>query len=184
LGLKNVRIVGSSLISIKKEISLGKNIVFTGKCIDCAACVVACSIGCLDYVENKPKIKKECKTCGICSQVCPRYNLPWHSLEEFVFGQRSRPEEDFGIYKRIVIAQATDENVLRVCQDGGVTSMLLIHAVKNDEIDGAAISGISKEKPLYPMPKLAASRGEILKCAGTRYFYSPNLLGLGQLQNL
>jgi coenzyme F420 hydrogenase subunit beta len=97
-------------------------------------------------------------------------------LEEFLFGRKSRAEEDFGVYQRLAIAQATDKNVLRVCQDGGVASTLLIYAMKNGIIDGAAVCGVSEKKPLYPVPKLATSTKEVLACAGTRYFYSPNLL--------
>jgi len=161
---------------ISFEESLENKVVLPGKCVGCAACVVVCPLNCLDYVEQKPKIIKECKACGICPQVCPPYNLSWPTLEEFVFGRRSKPEEDFGIYQRLVIAQATDKNILRVCQDGGVVSALLSFALKNGTIDGAAISGISKEKTLYPVPRLVTTPKEVMECAGTRYFYSPNLL--------
>jgi len=158
------------------EETLEKNVVLTGKCIGCAACVVVCPFACLDYVEHKPQIISECKVCGICPQVCPRYELPWASLEEFLFGRKSKAEEDFGIYQRLAIAQATDKHILRVSQDGGVASALLIYAMKNGIIDSAAVCGFSKEKPLYPVPKLVTTFEEVLAYAGTRYFYSPNLL--------
>jgi coenzyme F420 hydrogenase subunit beta len=80
------------------------------------------------------------------------------------------------VYQRLAIAQATDKDILRVRQDGGVASALLIYAMKNGFIDGAAVCGISEEKPFYPVPKLATTPKEVLACAGTRYFYSPNLL--------
>jgi len=158
------------------EESLGKDVVLTGKCVGCATCVVVCPFACLDYMEEKPKVIRECKVCGICPQVCPRYELPWPALEEFLFGRKSKAEEDFGVYQRLAIAQATDKNILRVCQDGGVASALLIYAMKNGIIDGTAVCGVSEKKPLYPVPKLATSSKDVLACAGTRYFYSPNLL--------
>jgi len=158
------------------EESLGKNVVLSGKCIGCATCVMVCPFTCLDYMENKPVVIKECKVCGICPQSCPRYQLPWSALEEFLFGRKSKAEEDFGIYQRLAIARATDKNILRVCQDGGVASALLIYTIKSGIIDGAAVSGISGEKPFCPMPKLATVPKEVLACAGTRYFYSPNSL--------
>ena len=161
---------------ISFEESLEKNVVLTGKCVGCAACVVVCPFACLDYVEQKPKVIKECKVCGICPQVCSRYELPWPAVEEFLFGRKSKVEEDFGVYQRLAIAQATDKNIQRVCQDGGVASALLVHAMKNGIIDGAAVCGVSEKKPLYPTPKLAIGPKEVLACAGTRYFYSPNLL--------
>jgi len=158
------------------EESLEKNVVLSGKCVGCAACVVVCPFACLDYVEQKPRVVKECKVCGICPLVCSRYELPWTALEEFLFGRKSKTEEDFGVYQRLAIAQATDKNVFRVCQDGGVASALLIYAMKNGIIDGAAVCGVSEEKPLYSKSKLATTPKEVLECAGTRYFYSPNLL--------
>jgi len=158
------------------EESLEKNVVLSGKCVGCAACVLVCPFACLDYAEQKPKIAKECKICGICPQVCPRYEFPWSALEEFQFGRKSKAEEDFGVYQRLAVAQATDKSVLRVCQDGGVASALLLYAMKNGIIDGAAVCGVSEEKPLYPVPTLATTPKEVLACAGTRYFYSPNLL--------
>jgi coenzyme F420 hydrogenase subunit beta len=158
------------------EETLEKNVVLTGKCVGCAACVVVCPFTCLDLVKNKPKIISECKVCGICPQVCARYELPWTALEEFLFGRKSKAEEEFGVYQRLAIAQATDKNILRVRQDGGVASALLIYAMENGIIDGAAVCGVSEEKPFYPVPKLATTPKEVLACAGTRYFYSPNLL--------
>jgi coenzyme F420 hydrogenase subunit beta len=213
--------------------SLEKSVVSAGKCVGCAACVVVCPFHCLDYEAQRPKIVKECKICGICPNVCPQYDVSWSALEEFAFGRRSKPQEKFGIYERLVIAQATDKNILQVGQDGGVVSSLLSFALKNGTIDGGAISGTSKGrksaskkladivpdsssaeklpsdlaktilyywqsdqlatevglqrlleatmtlepgKTLYPVPRLATTSEEILDCAGTKYFYSPNLL--------
>jgi coenzyme F420 hydrogenase subunit beta len=99
-------------------------------------------------------------------------------LEKFVFGRERKPEEEFGIYQNVLIARSTDRNVLKICQDGGVVTTLLTFAMKNRIIDGAAVSGIDVHKPLYPVPIFATTPEQILQCAGTRYFYSPNLLAL------
>lgn len=159
---------------ISFEESLKTNVVDCGRCIGCSACVVVCPFTCLDYVENRPKIIKECKVCEICYKICPRYEPSWTALEKFLFGRESKAEEDFGIYQRLVIARAIDKDILEVCQDGGVASALLIYAMKNRIIDAAAVSGVSENKPFYPMPNLATIPEEVLACAGTRYFYSPN----------
>jgi len=153
-----------------------KEVVLAEKCMGCSACVVVCPINCLEYVEGKPKVTKECNTCGICAVVCPRYEFSWPDLEKFVFGREKKPEEDFGVYRRIVIAQANDKNLLQFCQDGGVVTALLTFALKKGMIDGAAVSGVNQDKPFYPVPRLATTPQEVLECAGTRYSYSPNLL--------
>jgi coenzyme F420 hydrogenase subunit beta len=80
----------------------------------------------------------------------------------------------------MAIARTTQENVRQSCQDGGVVSALLIHALNNGIIDSAIVSTTSQTKPLFPIPKLVSTPQEVLECAGTRYTYSPNLLALGE----
>lgn len=163
---------------ISFEDSLGRNVLAVGKCVGCGTCVVVCPFGCLEYANGEPHIIKECKVCGICAQTCPRYDLDWSKAENFVFGRERKPEEDFGVYRRILIAQAEDEKILKVCQDGGATTALLLFFLKNGFIDGAILAGLSQEKPFYPTPRLAKTAEEILSCAGTKYSYSPNILAI------
>jgi coenzyme F420 hydrogenase subunit beta len=102
--------------------------------------------------------------------------LPWPALEKLVFGRERRPDESFGICRRLLLAQATDEPTLEVCQDGGVVTALLTFALKSGMIEGAAVSGVGGDRPFFPVPRLATSAREVLECAGTRYTYSANLL--------
>lgn len=151
-------------------------VVSAEKCAGCAACVVVCPIGCLEYSQEKPKLVNKCTACGICAKICPRYDFSQSDIEKSVFGRERKPEEDFGIYRRIVIAQASDRNILQVCQDGGVVTALLMFALENGLVDGAVVSGVDKDRPFYPVPKLATTPQEVLDCAGTRYSYSTNFL--------
>ncbi len=167
-----------SFSKISFEESLGKNVIAAGKCVGCGTCVVVCPFGCLEYAKGEPRIVKECKVCGICAQTCPTHEWTWSKVENFVFGRERKTKEDFGIHRRLAVAQAKDERILKVCQDGGVATALLLFALENGLIDGAIVSGISREKQFYPSPKLATSLKEILECAGTRYSYSPNILAL------
>ncbi len=169
----------SKIPKMSFEESLGK-VVLPEDCMGCAACVAVCPFGCLEYVDEKPEEAKECKVCGICAQVCPRYELPWPALEESVFGRERNPKEEFGVYRRIVVAKSTDKDILRGCQDGGVVTTLLTSALRNGMIDGAAISGTDENEPFFPVPKLATTPEEVLECAGTRYTYSPNLLAFDE----
>jgi len=163
----------------KKTLSFGNlltKVVLAEKCVGCSACVSVCPVSCLEYVEGKPKLVKKCANCGICVIVCPRYESTLPSLEESVFGRQRKPEEEFGVYRRIVIAQANDNKILQGCQDGGVVTTLLTYALENGVIDGAAVSGVRQDKPFYPVPRLVTTPEEVLECAGTRYTYSPNLI--------
>lgn len=158
------------------EESLEKDVVLTGRCVGCATCVVVCPFICLEYNEGQPRLVKKCENCGICPKTCPKYNWSWSQTEEFVFGRPRKENEEFGIHRHLILAQANDDKILKKCQDGGVVTALLIHALQNGIIEGVALSGLTPEKPLYPVPKLATTPEEILENAGTRYVYSPNML--------
>jgi len=160
------------------EETLLENVILKEICSGCAACVLVCPLGCLEYFEEKPNLIKKCEVCGICPRVCPRFEFSRASMEKRVFERERRPDEEFGIFLRLVVARATNENILRTCQDGGVVSALLIFALENGIIDSAIVSATSQEKPFFPIPRLISTPQEVLECAGTRYTYSPNLLAL------
>lgn len=169
-----------SFNKVSFEESLEKSVIAVGKCVGCGTCVVVCPFNCLEYQKGKPNLMKECKNCGICAQVCPQYEWSWSKAENLVFGRERKTEEEFGIYRRLVIARAKDEKILNTCQDGGVVTALLLFALENGLIDSAVVSGLSQETPLQPIPKLATTSKEILEAAGTKYSYSPNILALDE----
>jgi coenzyme F420 hydrogenase subunit beta len=168
--------MSSSKISF--EDSLAIKVIESGKCVGCGACVVVCPFGCLEYAQGKPSLIKECKICGICAQACPRYEWELAKAENFVFGRERKPEEEFGVHRRLAIAQATDDRILKVRQDGGVATALLLFALENGLIDSALVAGTDPEKPFCPTPKLATTAQELLEAAGTKYSCSPNILAL------
>lgn len=172
--------LGRRVMPIEKvsfEDSLGKY-VLPSKCIGCATCVVTCPFSCLEYESDQLEIVKACQVCGICAQVCPKFGASMSELEKFVFGRVRGEEEEFGIHRRVVIARTTDDNIRKLCQDGGVVTSLLVHALNSGMIDSAVVSGISEKEPLKPVPRLAVGVSDLLECAGTRYTYSPNMLAL------
>lgn len=158
---------------------LVEKVVKRGVCAGCSSCVIGCPYqGVLEYSEGKPKILGECKVCGICSRVCPRYSLRTDELETSIFGRARNPEEDFGIYREIHVAKSIDNAILKRCQDGGVTTALITSAMDSDLINGAIISGIDPSVPWLPVPFIVTNKNDTIRYAGTRYTYSPNLLAL------
>ncbi|MEM3770068.1 MAG: Coenzyme F420 hydrogenase/dehydrogenase, beta subunit C-terminal domain [Candidatus Bathyarchaeia archaeon] len=162
------------------EESIADAVIKTGKCVGCGTCVLVCPFDCLEYVEEKPNLVKECKVCGVCAQACPQYDFPLSKIENFVFGRECKPDEAFGIYRRLALARATDKQILGKCQDGGAVTALLLFALKNGIIDGAIVTRSKREKPFYPHPTLAITADDILQSAGTKYFYSPNILAIAK----
>ncbi|MEM3704141.1 MAG: Coenzyme F420 hydrogenase/dehydrogenase, beta subunit C-terminal domain [Candidatus Bathyarchaeia archaeon] len=160
------------------EESIAEAVVKTGKCVGCGTCVLVCPFRCLEYVEEKPNLVKECKVCGICAQVCPQYDFPLSRIESFVFGRERKSDEAFGVYRRLALARAKDKQILEKCQDGGAVTTLLLFAFENGIIDGAVVAKSELEKPFYPHPTIATTTNDILMSAGTKYFYSPNILAI------
>jgi coenzyme F420 hydrogenase subunit beta len=160
------------------EESLANQVLAEGRCVGCGACVLACPFECLEYIMEMPRLLKECKTCGTCAKVCPEYDWPRAEGECFVFGRGRKAGETFGIYRKLMLAQTTDDEVLQAAQNGGVVTGLLRFALENRVIDGAIVSGIDARKLLRPVPRLVNTPEQALECAGTRYFYSLNLFAL------
>src|SRR3989304_3532136 len=120
-----------STTKLSFEESLHESVVLKELCSGCAACVLVCPFNCLEYFEEKPSLTKKCEICGICPKVCPRFEFSEALLEKLVFERERQPSEEFGFYGQLAIAQATDNNILQSCQDGGVVSALLTYAFKS-----------------------------------------------------
>jgi coenzyme F420 hydrogenase subunit beta len=170
-----------NLTKIGFEESLATHVVNSGRCLGCGACILVCPFNCLEYKEEKPSLVEECPACGICARICPQYEGDEYEIESFVFGRERKVEEEFGIYRRLVVARANDERIRQVCQDGGAVTALLFFALQEGLIDCAVVAGVNPEEPFSPRPELAFTVEEILKSAGTKYFYSPNVLALNEL---
>jgi len=153
-----------------------KKLVVPELCVGCGSCVAFCPMKCLEYSDGLPRLVGRCTECGICFQVCPSCGPPQEEIERLIFGRERRTEEEFGVYRRVVVAQTTDRRIREVCQDGGLVTSLLTFALEEGLIEGAIVSCVSEEEPLKPVPKLATTVEEIIECAGTRYVYSPNPL--------
>jgi coenzyme F420 hydrogenase subunit beta len=82
-----------------------------------------------------------------------------------------------GTYKEAFSARATDKEIQKVAQDGGIVTALLSYALDEKIIEGAVVAGPS-EKAWQPEPLVALSSDEILSAAGTKYTFSPNVWAL------
>ena len=152
------------------------SVIDSGQCCGCGSCVAVCPLSALNYLyeETIPVLVGKCTDCGVCFKACPRYNFNVADVERMLFNRTSE-EEAFGVYQHILAARSRDPDVLKVCQDGGLVSSLLIWALENRVIDAAIVAGFNPET-WEARPKLVTTKEEVLSSAGTRYTYSPNNL--------
>ncbi len=165
-------------------------VVTSGLCTGCAACVVACPHDVLDYKSTEGAYKPfhldidggttDCthgeKGCTMCTRACPRFRNWESEINQHKFARDREEEEVFGIGD-VFLARSSDPSLIENGQDGGFISTLLIYALENDRIDAALVSGLEGDGSTWRAePRVARTREEVLDTAKSRYTYSPNLL--------
>lgn len=169
-------------------------VVTSGLCTGCAACVVSCPHDVLGYNPDDGVYKpfhldvdgdfRSCthgeKGCTMCTRACPRFRNWEEEIDQHRFARPRTDEEVFGIGD-IVLARATDAALVDNGQDGGLVSAILIYAIENDIIDAALVSGLEGDGSTWRAePRVARTKEEILDTAKSRYTYSANLLAYPQ----
>ncbi|MDJ0925189.1 MAG: Coenzyme F420 hydrogenase/dehydrogenase, beta subunit C-terminal domain [Acidimicrobiia bacterium] len=169
---------------------LWEEVVDTEICTGCSGCIVACPKNVLTLDDGwHPALHRDAwhesdpstcthgeRGCTLCTRACPRFRA-WEPQADIHLHGRQRnpdaPEEVAGIYKSLLLLNATDPNITRQGQDGGFVSALLIYCLERGYIDAALVSYVDDE--WNARPGVAWTRDDVLRAAGSRYTYSSNL---------
>ena len=176
---------------------LFREVVTSGLCTGCAACVIACPHPVLDYDSDNGAYKPfhldldggpdDCthgqKGCTMCTRACPRFRNWESEIDVYRFARERRDDEVYGVGD-VLLARARDQDLVELGQDGGVVSALLIYALENNLIDAALVSGLEGDGTTWrAVPRVAKNRDDVLATAQSRYTYSANLLAYDEAVN-
>jgi coenzyme F420 hydrogenase subunit beta len=166
-------------------------VVTSGLCTGCAACVVACPYDVLGYDATGGRYRpfhvddaggpENCthgeRGCTLCTRACPRFRAWEPEIDSFLFGRARRSDEVYGVAAGTLLSRATDPEIGAAGQDGGFVSALIIWALEHDIIDAALVSYLEGDGSSWrAVPGIARNRADVLRAAGSRYTYSANPL--------
>ena len=176
---------------------LYREVVDTGLCTGCAACVMACPRDVLGYTDEYFPVQigeamahDQCvigdRGCDICTRACPRFRNWESDIDEVMFGRPREADEVYGFVRSILLTRTTDAGIAEVGQDGGLVSTLLCWGLETERIDGALTSAIVNDGrgPFDAEPALVTTREQVLATAGSRYTYSANPLAMKQADEM
>jgi coenzyme F420 hydrogenase subunit beta len=176
-------------------VDLYKEVVTSGLCTGCAACIVVCPHDVLKYnsgdgVYRPWKVEadggpEDCthgaKGCTMCTRACPRFRTWETEIDTFMFGRERTEQEVAGISSDVLLVRASDPSVRDNGQDGGLVSAILIWALEHDVIDAALVSALEGDGTSWKaVPAVARTREDVLSTAGSRYTYSANTLAYSE----
>ncbi|MEX2681276.1 MAG: Coenzyme F420 hydrogenase/dehydrogenase, beta subunit C-terminal domain [Candidatus Sigynarchaeota archaeon] len=137
---------------------LMKEVVKSGVCCACSACVATCDV--LDWVDNEPKLVGKCTGCGVCYNQCPR--------------TKTVPQDLIGSFQAAYIAKSKVPDVKG--QDGGTVTTLLLFMLEKRLIDGAVVT--KHDESWRAIPAFVNTREDILAASGSLYVHSQTVRAL------
>ncbi len=136
--------------------TLKKQVIDTGLCSACGACIASCSEHALEMINDRPRLTGKCTACGVCVHQCPKTKTTVPQL--------------IGNFIEAFRAKSLLSEV--VGQDGGVVTSLLIYLLREGMVDGAVITTKDDIEYWKPKPIIATKEDQILASSGSIYSQS------------
>ncbi len=161
-----------------------KEVVNSGLCTGCGTCVGLCPGKALKMEITAdgryiPKVtESKCIKCNLCTKVCPVINENFKELNQFIFN-KIPDNKLMGNFINCYKGYSINSTVRWSAASGGLITSLLLFLLKNQLINGALLTRISKDNPLKAEPFIARTEHDILSAMGSKYVPVP----LNQLLN-
>lgn len=155
---------------------LDEAVIEADRCIQCGSCAAACpsdSIG-IDEIDGRPTLVKMCTGCSRCWDFCPRSGLRYERVIAEI--ERTRDYETTAY-----AAEASDDAVAAVGQDGGAVTAMLAALLEAGEIDAAVVAREADNEPLRGEAALVTTPEELLETAGSIFNQT---MQLGEIDRL
>jgi len=155
------------------------NVISKDACVLCGACISLCPrIGMKDH---KPILLDSDPECSLCFKYCARTYFHEEMFEKEIFKENLPKDYLLGYYQRIIAARSTNKKILKLAQNGGIVTTLLIHALDIGLIDGVLLA--TRDEDWVPKPFVARTVEDILNAAGSIYTMAPTLLSYNDAVN-
>ena len=156
---------------------LFKEVINTGLCTLCGACLGSCPY--MVFYGGKIRMLDFCtRDEGHCYEYCPRTYTEMDSISNKIHGVPYSADE-IGTVKEVFMARSKDREIRANAQYGGTVSTLLMLAMQDRVIDAAIMSKTTEEK--LPSGYVAHSAGNVLDGAGSNYIAYPALEALNRM---
>ena len=151
---------------------LNYHVIDKHNCVLCGTCSSLCPRIVMN--EKEPILLNYDPECSTCFKYCPRTYFPEDLFDNELFHNGINKSYALGFYQKSVAAKSNDERILKVAQNGGVVSSLLIHALETGLIDGVLLT--DRDEKWRPKPIIARTFDEILSCAGSKYTIASSII--------
>lgn len=143
-------------------------VVETGLCTSCGACVAVCPQQAVSMDETPSGLlfasvnQMQCNGCGLCLRICGGHQL----LSDLL------PKNDDPFKGHVLEAYcgySCDPEIRDKGQSGGVTTAILSFMLESGKIDRALVTRMPEDGTLRPEPFFAAKKEDLIHCQGSKY---------------
>jgi len=151
-----------------------EKVIANDLCTSCGTCEGVCPNNAINMTINKKGIfipiidYESCSNCGLCDAVCPGLKIDFNKLRSSLLDNQSQNKLHKNNSHQFT-GYASDKNIRKKGQSGGIVSALLIYAIENSIIDGVICTRWKKKNPLLPEVFIAKTKTEILSATGSKY---------------